>query len=275
MGQESKKGKDEKFMETTSRQKESSPDSLRHWFARHAARAELHPALWIGLPFLLFVLLIVWSFSMPEMALEAFRDDTEGGGIMEHGTVFFLVLGMLAGLVAVFRYDEVFHRKALKIWVLLWVAGALYFAGEEASWGQHYFKWDAPEIMEEHNKQNETNLHNTSSWLNQKPRLLLEFWILFGGLALPLWRGRNGRNPYYGEENDWSWFWPSVVCLPITALIALLRIFEVMLEAVSEHTAKLDYFDETFASAELREYHLAIFIFLYLLSIVARARQQA
>ncbi len=44
---------------------------------------------------------------------------------------------------------------------LIGALGSLYIAGEEMSWGQHFFHWNTPEYWAEVNRQQETNLHNT------------------------------------------------------------------------------------------------------------------
>lgn len=77
-----------------------------------------------------------------------------------------------------------------------WLAGYLilaalccfYVSGEEISWGQWFAHWKTPETWGAINDQDETNLHNTSSWLDQKPRLLLEIAVMTGGLMIPLLR---------------------------------------------------------------------------------------
>src|SRR3546814_9825984 len=56
----------------------------------------------------------------------------------------------------------------------------------EASWGQHYAGWLTPENWQALNDQGETNLHNTSSWLDQKPRTLLEIGVIVGGILIPM-----------------------------------------------------------------------------------------
>lgn len=80
------------------------------------------------------------------------------------------------------------------LWALLAALGCFYVAGEEVSWGQHFLNWDTPAYWKELNDQEETNFHNTSAWLDQKPRLLLELGVLVGGLLLPLYR-RFGKRP--------------------------------------------------------------------------------
>ncbi len=80
----------------------------------------------------------------------------------------------------------------VKAWPLLRAAIAVfalacfYIAGEEMSWGQWFFHWNTPEYWSEINRQDETNLHNTSYFLNQFPQTLLEISVVIGGLILPL-----------------------------------------------------------------------------------------
>lgn len=79
-----------------------------------------------------------------------------------------------------------FGSGLLRLWPYLILAGGLYTAGEELSWGQHLFHWETPEAWRDINDQGETNLHNVSSWFDQKPRLLLELAVVFGGIVMPL-----------------------------------------------------------------------------------------
>ncbi len=54
----------------------------------------------------------------------------------------------------------------------------LYIAGEEMSWGQHFFHWNTPEYWAEVNRQEETNLHNTYAIFEKTPRSILELSAL-------------------------------------------------------------------------------------------------
>ena len=73
-------------------------------------------------------------------------------------------------------------------WLTIIALGCLYLAGEEISWGQHFIGWETPESLARLNDQEETNLHNVSSWLDQRPRTLLKVGIYGGTLILPfLW----------------------------------------------------------------------------------------
>jgi hypothetical protein len=76
--------------------------------------------------------------------------------------------------------------------VLLFALAALYIAGEEHSWGQHFFNWNTPSYWSEINRQQETNLHNTSAWFNQRPKLVFDGAMFVGGLLIPFiqqWTG--------------------------------------------------------------------------------------
>lgn len=99
-------------------------------------------------------------------------------GLVELGTFAVLLVAIVLGCAASLRTFGM-RRWAMIVMTL----GAFYFAGEEVSWGQHLFGWETPEGFVAINDQQETNLHNTSSWLDQKPRLLLECWVLLLAIA--------------------------------------------------------------------------------------------
>jgi hypothetical protein len=89
-----------------------------------------------------------------------------------------------------------FHivKNSRLLWfaVLFFAIAAFYIAGEEHSWGQHFFNWNTPSYWSEINRQQETNLHNTSAWFNQRPKLLFDAAMFIGGLVVPfiqVWTG--------------------------------------------------------------------------------------
>lgn len=108
----------------------------------------------------------------------------------EHGineTIQWIIAfaGVYVGTRAAFVQDT---PKWLKAWAGVGALGCLYIALEEISYGQQFFKWNTPEYWSVVNDQGETNLHNTSSWFDQKPRALLMLGIIVGGLIFPLVR---------------------------------------------------------------------------------------
>jgi len=106
-------------------------------------------------------------------------------GILE--TLQWLVALCAAAIgIACLRYCK--GRPWLAAWLMLGTLGSLYIGLEEISYGQQLLKWETPEHWQAINDQGETNLHNTSSWLDQKPRLLLLIGVIAGGLILPFVR---------------------------------------------------------------------------------------
>ena len=64
----------------------------------------------------------------------------------------------------------------LKIFMIFYCVGIIYYFFEEISWGQHFFGWYTPDVFSKFNKQNETNIHNISSIFNELPRNMLLIW---------------------------------------------------------------------------------------------------
>jgi hypothetical protein len=88
-----------------------------------------------------------------------FEQYVQEDGIAEWLTVLGLVLG---SIVCFYRFIKLFHKKSK--WFLFVTFGLglfLFFAaGEEISWGQRIFGITTPEYFQQHNAQQETNLHN-------------------------------------------------------------------------------------------------------------------
>jgi hypothetical protein len=223
---------------------------------------------WAGLPLAMLVLTLIAFLTSPDMMQLLIAKDTtaNGGGIAEHGTVLVLLPGIVAGFVVLRHY-----RKRLPLWlagwVLAWTLACIYFAGEEASWGQHYFHWGTPDALLGLNDQNETNLHNIGSWLDQKPRTLVELWVVVAGLMLPLWWRLRKSTPF-GASGWRDWFWPSSVGILTAA--AFLATFVLGVAARKTGLPTL----HALGSNELREFYIAVFLSTYLLSIWYRLRQR-
>jgi hypothetical protein len=183
-------------------------------------------------------------------------------GLLENLTVLFLLLGVVAG-ARILLTDTSDIRGPLKAWVLLIVLGAVYFAGEEMSWGQHFFGWSTPEDWARLNEQAETNLHNTSALFNQLPRTLLTAAALLGGVVAPLWIRARGAPP---AGLPW-WLWPTLACLPAALLAVTVSWPGKLLRAVGLEQGELDI-----GPGETKEALLGLFIMLYLVSLSRRLR---
>ncbi len=132
----------------------------------------------IDVPLLMLMGQVLVEIFVPMEQKPAFHSE---GGPHEFVQFVFLLMAVIAGSYCTFRVKDFW----LKAWSAIAVICCIYVAGEEISWGQHLFHWGTPENWSAINDQNETNLHNTSTWLDQKPRALLEIGVLVGGIVIP------------------------------------------------------------------------------------------
>jgi hypothetical protein len=175
-------------------------------------------------------------------------------GILE-GTHVLIPLISAVYCLRILALSEVRADALVLGWIVLALLGSIYMAGEEASWGQHYAGWLTPENWQALNDQGETNLHNTSSWLDQKPRTLLEIGVIVGGIVIPLlalWRPaiREGR---------FALFLPPLVCLPVALIAEVGRMWE-RLHALGLWDLVIFY-----RASEVQELYFSLFILFYLM----------
>ncbi len=217
---------------------------------------------WLWLP--LAVIVIELGFRIANEPLYRRLWQSELGPV-ESGTVLVLLLGIAAGLFAL-PHSNRLPTLWLRGWLVLVLLGSVYFAGEEASWGQHWLGWETPGGIGRLNDQGETNLHNTSAWLDQKPRLLLELGVLTGGLLYPLflWLRRRPRPDDPSELH--YWLWPGPQLLP-TAILALAIGLPQRLEKWFGWPIPwpLDI-----RASETQEFYFGLFLALYLWSLQRR-----
>lgn len=226
-------------------------------------RSRLHPAVWLWFPPVLALVVLGVKLFAP-----AFYDSFIEGelGLTELATPVAALAGVWFGVQTVWmsrgRVPLLFSG-----WLLATTLGCFYLAGEELSWGQQLFQWQTPDEIAALNDQNETNLHNMSSWFDQKPRLLLELWVLFGGIVLPLRRLAGYRAPY-AENSFRGWFWPGIECLP-TALIAI----AIKLPERYKKVMGIESLPFEIRWSEPQEYYFALFLLMYLLAVRQRLRR--
>ncbi len=216
--------------------------------------------LWLWFPPLLILFQYAVRYFDPSVYGRMFDNEL---GVVELATPVVLFGGIGVG-VAALRYCQRLPAPWLGGWIALVTLACFYFAGEELSWGQHLLGWATPEPMMELNDQGETNIHNISSWFDQKPRLVLELWVIFGGIIRPL-RVRRRKVAC----SDWRyWFWPSYVCLPAALLAILIRIPDRL-----ESWFGIGPLPLAIRYSEPQEYYFAVFLSIYLCSVWFRARQ--
>lgn len=219
--------------------------------------------LWLWLPLL--------SVALPYTArlISAGSDRFMYGefGLIENLTVLYLLIGIVASARLLIRPAA--GGNLFRAWVTLLILGAVYFAGEEISWGQHFFGWQTPESWAGRNRQAETNLHNVSSLFNQLPRTLLTAAAIIGGVAAPI--TKRVRRLEYADGSVASWLWPTYACIPAAALAILVswhpRVYGLLGIAVP------DWLGNT--AGEIKESMLGLFIMIYLLSLAKRMARPA
>jgi hypothetical protein len=153
-----------------------SPDQTDTWW-------------WLYLPLAILAVVVAIHTAAPDFYSAYVLP--EGYGFLEL-TQFFLAAGASVLCLTALRFKVVKGSTLLWIAVLFFALAAFYIAGEEHSWGQHFFNWNTPAYWSEINRQQETNLHNTSAWFNQRPKLVFDAAMFVGGLLIPfvqLWTG--------------------------------------------------------------------------------------
>ena len=145
----------------------------------------------------------------------------EGFGFLEL-TQFFLAAGASVLCFLALGFRVVKASRLLWYALLFFALAALYIAGEEHSWGQHFFNWNTPSYWADINRQQETNLHNTSAWFNQRPKLLFDIAMFIGGLVIPLIQLRTG--PF--QRPLLALLTPSLVIAPAAVIAAAFKIVD-------------------------------------------------
>ncbi|MEQ9640164.1 MAG: hypothetical protein RIM84_09085 [Alphaproteobacteria bacterium] len=217
--------------------------------------------LWLWLPLGWLVFHFGWRIA-DEASYRRIWDSEQGPE--ENATNLLLLVAVAAGIATLRHWRRLGSPLAIT-WVAAMTVGCFYFAGEEISWGQHWFGWGTPEGIAQLNDQGETNLHNMSSWLDQKPRLALELWTLFGGVLATL--GLAARLRLTG--GFWTWVWPPRLVLPS----ALLALAVGWLERIKGLAGWTDQWPIDVRLSETQEWYFALFLMLSLLSIWQRAKQ--
>lgn len=100
--------------------------------------------------FALASLLFVWFGNKPTVI-----SFTNEDGVVEYLSALFYLIGIILGVIAIFKSDRVFLPV---IWTIL----CFIFLGEETSWFQRIFGYSVP-FVENMNAQKEFNLHNLTA----------------------------------------------------------------------------------------------------------------
>jgi hypothetical protein len=215
--------------------------------------------LWLWLPLGLLAAIAFLSLLSQEVYLNVVLSEW---GLVENVTVLILVVTVAVGVRLL--VSRQLPDRLLGLWIVMLTAGCFYFAGEEASWGQHMIGWTTPDTWAAINDQQETNIHNTIGLFDQAPRTALAIVALIGGVIIPILRRR-----LKAGATLWSihpLFWATIVCTPC-ALLALT--VSVPGKVIGKLAAETPYFLRI-GPGEVKELYLAMFLMLYLLSLSRR-----
>ena len=226
--------------------------------------------LWLVVP-ILFYFAVVISLGIDE-ALHFWVVNDERGLGENLTTFWFLGVAVLSFLI--FRERELFEGHWLRWCFALMSVVAFFVAGEEASWGQHFFGWGTPDWVADLNKQNETNLHNMAQkLLDQKPRAIVSIVIFLGGVVMPLLYKKN-KLAFVDGYPMIKWLMPTPQLIP-AALFAFLprlpdriqRNFDVSLGQMFDMPTR--HFQE------VQEFYIGLFIFLYVFALRRSLQSQS
>ena len=224
-----------------------------------AAECSDSPSVWVWLvmPLAIAALLV----AIPRISTEFYMtwiEDEKTGVLQFIHWVIPLCGFVIAGQILMMRRKVT--GPVLKIWLATIALGCLFIAGEEVNWGQHFLGWATPGRWTELNAQAETNLHNASSWFNEKPRLLIELGIVIGGILIPILA--RWRPEIYNSRV--AIILPPVICIPTAVLVEFSRLVE-RIRSIFGFDFYLFY-----RASEVQETYIYIFILLYLITLRRR-----
>lgn len=210
--------------------------------------------LWLWIPIFGVIAQFFIEILVPKDQLAALHSE-----FGPHEAVQFIIIASASIVAFIMLFMKpVRTRPFLFVWVAIAFVCGVYVSGEELSWGQHVFEWGTPEYWANLNDQGETNFHNTSSWLDQKPRLLLELGILIGGIIIPALQYFKVKLP---EKFDLIYPDNRVF---VTSIIAL---FINIADKIDDSMKEVDIMERP---SEVEEVYLFYFVLLYLIFLRKR-----
>lgn len=227
----------------------------------HPFKTSLFTSLfYVWIPIVSYILIVLVAASNPSL----YRAVATGeDGVVE---LLHIALGLIGFLIAL-RLLLWFWKQNNRLGIAFAVFSAfvcLYIALEEASYGQHMFGWEAGGLFLEVNKQQETNLHNISSWFNEKPRVVLELAIILGGLLLPAFPGIFMRFVPSGLRD----YAPTALFLPTSILVVVSRLPERL------GPKSLEPYLGSIRHSEVQEIYMFLFICLYIYFVLQLERHK-
>jgi hypothetical protein len=218
----------------------------------------ISPFWWALCPIAFTVGLLAFAFFNPSAYALMQGEDA---GVLEflHAA---LPLAAAAIATRLLFFKELRRDRLIMLWLLLFVLGGIYLGGEEASWGQHYFGWATPESWATINRQQETNLHNTSFWLDRLPRVVCTIAIIVGGLFLP-----------FVKLHQPAWIPKRLDFIVPPLALSVLTVIFIIGEVHGIIVANTEFIDDVirFRTGEMQENFIVSFILFYMIFLWVRA----
>jgi hypothetical protein len=221
------------------------------------------PAMWVALACaVIYAALHALALGWPEFYSEVIAGHTfENLGALELMCAAVLAIGILAA-VRLFMTARRAKAPGLWQWALLIIVGLTLLLGEEINWGQIFFAWETSGVFARYNDEGETNFHNMTSWLDQKPRALLNAAIFLGGIVHPLMQRLTGKGLL---DRPW-WLAPSFAALPAAVFVTIAGLPKLLgLDHAFAHILPTAY-----RVSEVEELFIYVFFLVYLLSLQSR-----
>ncbi len=232
-------------------------------------RKDITPYFSVGFPLISLVIFVIIAMIDAEYYYRWISISEKG--YLEHSTVVMLVIAIFLLVWMLYHHTDI-PNKGVKKWTLLLLLGCIYFAGEEASWGQHYLGWNTPEWLDEFNDQGETNIHNAHGIFDQFPRFLLTLASVITIIAAPILVSSRRE---WGLMQKWQdWIFPTMASVTAAlgaALVGLPQKFYGYYGPKEDHIPA--WFDVMFLRgqhSELKEHYFAMFMMMYVISLAYR-----
>ena len=150
-------------------------------------RRVVNASLWVSLAGLAVWLAYV-AFGHRVLSRQVVTRINSENGPIELGTALLFFIACVASAVLAWKV----RYRPRKVFLAILAVGFFFCTGEELSWGQHLFGWEAPESMAKVNVQAETNLHNLSGYFADHAFIAGVFFcggiLPFLAAFSPVWR---------------------------------------------------------------------------------------
>ena len=235
-------------------------------------KTHLSPILWLFLPILFLFIIFFIKYFYLNFFISFFQSEK---GIIENGTFFILFISIIICFFILKDKNLHFFNKKIFFYIFFLILGLIYFAGEEISWGQHWFSWETNTFFKKFNDQLETNFHNINSWFDQKPKALLLFFIFFAGILLPLYYLKKNKNILRTQYI----LFPDISCLPTSLICLFFYILDNLYKTLCSGTPGIDisceFIPDLFVlrTSEIIEFYIALFLLIYIFSIYTRLKK--